>query len=111
MRTKTLLSGLAVSLGMLGTAAALVPAWAQQNPAPAVAAGKTPLTIPQVHDKLSAAGYRQIEKIETERNRFEVDATDRNGQRMELYVDRYTGEVLRFESKSNERVKDRSSER
>ena len=111
MRTKPLLSSLAVCLGLLGTGAALVPAWAQQNPAPVVAADKTPLTIPQVHNKLSAEGYRQIEKIETERNRFEVYATDRDGQRVELYVDRYTGQVLRSESKGDKRDKYGPTER
>lgn len=52
------------------------------------------LTIPQVHQKLEAAGYRNIEKIERERGGYEARATDRNGERVKLYVNPQTGELL-----------------
>ena len=51
------------------------------------------LSIPQLHDKLEAAGYRHIEKIERERGGYEVRATDRTGERVKLYVNPQTGEV------------------
>ena len=52
------------------------------------------LTIPQVHQKLEAAGYRNIEKIEREHGGYEVRATDRKGERIKLYVNPQTGELL-----------------
>lgn len=52
------------------------------------------LTIPQVHQTLEAAGYRSIEKIERERGGYEVRATDRQGERVKLYLNPQTGEIL-----------------
>lgn len=52
------------------------------------------LTIPQVHQKLEAAGYRSIEKIERESGGYEVRATDRQGERVKLYLNPQTGEIL-----------------
>jgi hypothetical protein len=64
------------------------------------------LTIPQVHEKLEAAGYRNIEKIERERGGYEARATDRNGERIKLYVNPQTGELL--DRRSAKRAKDGS---
>lgn len=52
------------------------------------------LSIPEVHARLESAGYRNIEKIERESGSYEIKATDRNGQRMKLYVHPQTGEVM-----------------
>lgn len=52
------------------------------------------LTIPQVHQQLEAAGYRSIEKIERERGGYDVRATDRQGERVKLYLNPQTGEIL-----------------
>ena len=85
------------------SAATLLPAVAQTSQAPASAVGAAPkgkpLTIVQLHDRLEAAGYRNIRKIETQRDRFEVYATNREGQRVELDVDIVTGQVMRSETK------------
>lgn len=51
------------------------------------------LSIGQVFDRLEAAGYRQIEKIEREDGRYEARATDRNGVRSKLYIHPQTGEI------------------
>jgi hypothetical protein len=51
------------------------------------------LSIPQVHDKLEAAGYRNVEKIEREHGGYEVRATDRSGTRVKLTVNPQTGEI------------------
>lgn len=62
--------------------------------APAFAADQRPwLGIPQIHEKLEAAGYRKIEKIEREHGGYEVRATDRNGARIKLYVNPQNGEI------------------
>ena len=52
------------------------------------------LSIPEVHARLESAGYRNIEKIERESGSYEIKATDRNGQRVKLYVHPQTGEVM-----------------
>ena len=58
------------------------------------------LTLRQVLDKLEAAGYRHFQKIEQERTYFEVEATNAQGQRVELDVDAVTGEILKMEVES-----------
>jgi hypothetical protein len=52
------------------------------------------LSIPQVHAKLEAAGYRNVEKIEREHGGYEIKATDRDGQRVKLYLNPQTGDIL-----------------
>ncbi|TNF60743.1 MAG: PepSY domain-containing protein [Burkholderiales bacterium] len=103
MRTSRMLSTL-VAVSVLATGAAvLLPAVAQTTQAPSAAANTTPsgqpLTIVQLHERLEAAGYSNIRKIEAERDRFEVYATNREGQRVELDVDIFTGQVLRSETR------------
>jgi hypothetical protein len=83
MRTLNMLAAIAI-----GTFA--VSSVAQSNPP----AGSQWLSIPQVVDKLDAAGYRNIEKVERERGSYEVKATDRNGQRVKLYLHPQTGEIM-----------------
>lgn len=57
-------------------------------------AGGDWLTIPQVYQKLEAAGYRDIDEIERERRGYEVHATDRDGRRVKLDVDGRSGAVI-----------------
>lgn len=66
------------------------------------------LSIPEVHAKLESAGYRNIEKIERERGSYEVKVTDRNGQRMKLFVHPQTGEVLEQRTRDVNRDKSES---
>jgi len=61
------------------------------------------LSIPEVHAKLESAGYRNIEKIEREHGSYEVKATDRNGQRMKLYVHPQTGEIISQRGRDSKR--------
>lgn len=60
------------------------------------------LPIPRLIDKLEAAGYRNIEKIEREHGRYEVRATNRQGARSKLLLDARTGEFV-GEQRSYER--------
>ena len=46
-----------------------------------------------------AAGYTDFREIEREKNKYEVKATDPQGQRVELDVDPVTGDVLKTEVK------------
>ncbi|MBA4261179.1 MAG: PepSY domain-containing protein [Comamonadaceae bacterium] len=103
MRTSQRISSLVVAAVLATGVATLLPAVAQTSQAPAAAVDTAPksqpLTLLQVHDKLEAAGYRQIQKIETQRNGFEVYATNREGLRVELDVDGVTGQVKRSKTK------------
>jgi DMSO/TMAO reductase YedYZ molybdopterin-dependent catalytic subunit len=103
MRTSQWLSSLAAASVLAAGAAMLLPAVAQTAQAPAAAPAATPpgatLTLLQVHNRLEAVGYRHIQKIETQRNGFEVYATNSDGQRVELDVDGATGQVKRSKIK------------
>lgn len=61
------------------------------------------LSIGQIHDKLEAAGYRRIEKIERERGGYEARATDRNGERIKLHLNPQTGEVIDRRARKHDR--------
>lgn len=106
MRTSQRLSSLVVAAVLATGVATLVPAVAQTPQAPAAAVDAAPkgkpLTIAQLLGKLEAAGYRNIQKVETQRDRFEVYATNREGQRVELDVDSYTGQVKRSKMKGED---------
>ncbi|MFA1589592.1 PepSY domain-containing protein, partial [Achromobacter ruhlandii] len=54
------------------------------------------LTVRQIYDVLTAAGYRNITEIELEHHRgYDVKADNPQGQRVKLRVDAQTGAVLR----------------
>jgi hypothetical protein len=99
---KSLLAAVALSTGLIATGAVFAPAIAQSEAAPTAAAAKL-LTIGEVHDKLVAQGYRDIEKIDREGRGFEVKATDAEGRRVKLDVDGVTGEVRDTRTKSDKR--------
>jgi hypothetical protein len=63
------------------------------------------LSIPEVHARLEAAGYRNIEKIERESGSYEVKATDQTGQRIKLYVHPQTGVVIDQRQRDSKRDK------
>ena len=98
MRATPLIATLVLSAGILGASAALVPAFAQST-AVSPASQMEGLTMQQVLTKLEAAGYRDFEKIDRERNKYEVKATDAQGQRVELDLDLMTGDILKTEIK------------
>lgn len=101
MRTKTILSAFALGAGLVAGGAVLAPAFAEDN-RPVPVGERQWLSIPQIHDKLDAAGYRNIEKIEREDGAYEARATNRNGERVKLYLNPQTGEILdRRQSKSS----------
>jgi len=96
MRAATLLATLALTGGLFAAGAALVPAFAQSAPA-AAAAQPAGMSMQALKTKLTAAGYRDFEEIERKRGRYEVKATDPKGQRVELYVDALTGDIVKSE--------------
>ncbi len=93
MKIQTIVASLLVVGSLAAGGFTLAPSFAGEN-APAQPGERPWLSIAQVHQKLEAAGYRAIEKIERERGGYEVRATDRNGARIKLYVNPQTGEVM-----------------
>ncbi|MCI1839588.1 MULTISPECIES: PepSY domain-containing protein [Achromobacter] len=97
------LTALAIGAATLTGAAALAqtaPQPAPAAPAPAATAQAAPaaqiLTVRQIYDVLTAAGYRNITEIELEHHRgYDVKADNPQGQRVKLRVDAQTGAVLR----------------
>lgn len=106
MRATTLIATLALTGGLIGAGAAIAPAFAQ-NAAPAAtpatatapAAQSNWLSIKDVLGKLEAAGYRDFREVERDKDKYEVKATDPQGQRVEMDVDPVTGDVLKTEVK------------
>lgn len=55
--------------------------------------GRAWLTVAQVAERLEAAGYRNIEKIEREHGSYEARATGPDGRRVRLRLNPSTGEI------------------
>ncbi|KWU17296.1 PepSY domain-containing protein [Achromobacter xylosoxidans] len=99
------LSALAIGAAALAGTAALAQIAPQPAPATPAPAATAPvqaapaaqiLTVRQVYDTLTAAGYRNITEIELEHHRgYDVKADNPQGQRVKLRVDAQTGAVLR----------------
>lgn len=94
MRTSRLFSILAVSAAVVGGTSFLTPAMSQTGKSD-ISYERADLTLHQVLVKLSAAGYDKVDKIERERNAYEVRAIDKNGARVKLYVDPQTGDLIK----------------
>lgn len=63
--------------------------------------GQNMMSADEIMTSLKEQGYTDIRKIERERNgTYEVEATDPNGVRVELYVDGMTGKILKSEPDS-----------
>lgn len=96
MRTSRLFSVLTASVALVGGTAVLSPAFSQnQTGNTEISYERTDLDINQVLVKLMAAGYNKVDKIERERNAYEVRAIDKNGDRIRLYVDPQTGDLIK----------------
>jgi hypothetical protein len=81
MILKRILPALAIGIALGAASTWVTPAFSDDKRAPAAAgpADRQWLSIPQIVDKLEAAGYRNIEKIEREHGNYEVRATNRDG--------------------------------
>ena len=94
MRTSSLVSALVLAAGLIGGGVAVGPALAQSVKTAAAAEARQAMSIPQVYEKLTALGYWNIDKIERDPSAFEVRANGANGDRLKLYVDARTGEII-----------------
>jgi len=106
MRATTLIATLALTGGLIGAGADESAGEGQggdetASPAAATtpAAQSSWMSLKDVQTKLEAAGYTDFREIERDKNKYEVKATDPQGQRVELDVDPVTGDVLKTEVK------------
>lgn len=97
---------LVLGAGLLAGGFALAPSFADESRS-APAAERQWLSIGQVHQRLEAAGFRNVEKIEREHGVYEARATDRNGARVKLHINPQTGEVIERSERSEHRKRDR----
>ena len=84
-------AGTAVTWGIAQAQAPATPA--TQAPAAATAPAAAQLTVRDVYDRMEAAGYRDIREIEWDHGRYEVKASNAQGERVKLYVNATTGAV------------------
>jgi hypothetical protein len=92
MKLSTAFLSLAVAGGLFTAGLTLAPSFADDRRAPVSETQWLPL--PKLIERLEAAGYRDVEKIERERGRYEVRATDRQGARVKLYLHPHNGELI-----------------
>ena len=81
-----------VAMAQATTPAAPAP---QASPAAKAVSQGPQLTIRQIYDRVEAAGYRAQREIEWSDGRYEVKASNAQGERVKLEVDGNTGAVLR----------------
>lgn len=109
MRASHILSALVLSTTFAVGGAVLAPALAKtpqaSQPSPAAEA-RQGLSIAEVHERLLALGYSNIDKIEHEGRTIEVRATEQNGERVKLQVDAQMGDIV-----DSKRRRDREAER
>lgn len=107
MKISTALLSVALATGLLTAGVTVAPSFADDRRAPATEAQWLPL--PKLLERLAAGGYRDIEKIERERGRYEVRATDRQGARVKLYLHPQSGELIDQRQERRWRERDVSS--
>lgn len=107
MRVLTVFSSLTLVAALLAGGFALAN---ESRSSPPTAGERQWLSIGQVNNRIEAAGYRNIEKIEREHGVYEARATDRSGARVKLYINPQSGEISertgsgqRHESRSRDR--------
>ncbi|HRI92230.1 MAG TPA: PepSY domain-containing protein [Accumulibacter sp.] len=113
MSLKNFLPALIIGVVLGAASAFITPAFSDDKRPPAAAstADRQWLSIPQIVDKLEAAGYCNIEEIEREHGNYEVRATRRDGTRSKLYVHPQTGEVMDSRQGERQRASDERGER
>lgn len=96
MRTNTLIVTLTLGAGLLA-GGVIVPALAAGNATGTDSARW--LTPHEVQLKVEALGYRDLTKLEREKDKYEIKAIDATGRLVKIDVDPVTGGVLKTEAK------------
>jgi len=106
MRTRHIISALAIGATILAGSVIAAPAATPSTRPVQNAESRSELPAARISEKLTAAGYRDISKIEREHDAYEVKAVDKNGARVKLYVDPQTGNVLESRAKGHDAHRD-----
>jgi hypothetical protein len=101
-RTFLFTTALAATVGVFALGAS-----AQQQDTQAQ--GPQRLSIAQIATLLESQGYTVLE-IELERGRYDVEMTDRNGMRVEAYLDPTSGAALPYRSDEDDDRRDRDDD-
>lgn len=88
MRVLTVFSSLTLGAALLAGGIAYAPSFAGES-----RNERQWLSIGQINDRIEAAGYRNVEKIEREHGVYEARAIDRSGTRVKLYINPQNGEI------------------
>ncbi|HRP95276.1 MAG TPA: PepSY domain-containing protein [Rhodocyclaceae bacterium] len=104
MRATTLFSTLALGAALVAGGAILAPVvLAQMGGNQPASTRQQWLSLTEIQQRLEAAGYRDIDKIEREDDYYEVKGIDPDGRRVELKLDPVSGEVTKSEAKNGRR--------
>lgn len=105
MRTSSIIASITLAATVLAGGALVAAPVLAQNLAtnPASTASGPELSIKQIHDRVEAAGYRDIREVEREDDKYEVKATAADGRRAELYLDPVSGEITKTKFKDAKR--------
>lgn len=109
MRTSHILSALAFGAAVAAGGVGLAPAFAQNTQSSPAVEAPAGLSIAQIHQKLVALGYSNIDKIEREGRTIEVRATEPGGARVKLSVDGQAGDII--DTRPSGRKRDRDDNR
>ncbi|RPI48632.1 MAG: PepSY domain-containing protein [Betaproteobacteria bacterium] len=101
MRATQILSLTALAAS-LAAGFAFVPAFARDGTADTRVETNARLPVLEVRQRLSALGYKDIERIEPESGEYEVRARSSSGERVKLHVDARSGEVVRTKARAHE---------
>jgi hypothetical protein len=98
MRTSHILSATALAVTLAAGGLSSIAALARDQGSDARVEAKARLSIVEVHQRITALGYGDVESIERESGVYEVRARTRDGERVKLHVDASSGEIVRTKS-------------
>ena len=98
MRTTHIVTTTALALGLAAGGFTLIPALAQDHKTEARVEAKARLSIAEVRQQIAALGYENVDRIERESSGYEVRARTRSGERVKLYVDASSGDIVHTRS-------------
>lgn len=97
MKVPLAIATLSAALLVAGLVRATTPS--SEPAASGTVATASALSLAEVHQRLLAAGYREVSELQRKRDHVEAEARDRDGHRVELQLDPLTAVVRRSESK------------
>lgn len=96
---KFVVSIVSLSAALLAAGGVQAAAQPAQPASAATAPAAAPLSLAEVHQRLLAAGYREISELQRKRDHVEAEARDRDGRRVDLELDPVSAALRRSEFK------------